>query len=73
MEQIAQDTSKVDVFIHAAGVEKSRKLDTKTVEEFHQVIDVKADGFFNLIRAMEKSQFASIISSILLVSGWKVW
>ncbi len=45
----------MDVFIHAAGVEKSRKLDTKTVEELHQVMDVKADGFFNLFHAMESS------------------
>jgi malonyl CoA-acyl carrier protein transacylase len=53
--QISQETKKVDVFIHAAGVEKSRKLESKTTEELHQVIDVKVDGFFNLFKAMEKT------------------
>ncbi len=53
--QISQRTKKVGVFIHAAGVEKSRKLESKTTEELHQVMDVKADGFFNLFKAMEKT------------------
>ena len=53
--QISQRTKKVDVFIHAAGVEKSRKLESKTTEELHQVMDVKADGFFNLFKTMEKT------------------
>ena len=67
LEQIAGETSNVDVFIHAAGVEKSRKLDTKTVEELHQVIDVKADGFFNLIHEMEKVNL--LPSSVVLFSS----
>ncbi len=55
LDRILQRTKKMDVFIHAAGVEKSRKLESKTTEELHQVMDVKADGFFNLFKAMEKT------------------
>ena len=50
---IVRKEGKVDVFIHAAGLERSRKLDTKPVEEFKQVVAVKANGFFNLFKAMQ--------------------
>ncbi len=52
---ISKSTTKVDVFIHAAGVEKSRKLETKSLEEFHQVLDVKVDGFFNIFHSLENA------------------
>jgi hypothetical protein len=39
----------VDVLIHAAGLEISRRLADKRPEEFDLVFDVKADGWFNLL------------------------
>jgi len=53
---IATKAGRVDVFIHAAGVEKSRKLESKSFEEFHQVMDVKMDGFYNLYKEMQKME-----------------
>lgn len=53
VETIRQSTQRVDVFIHAAGLEKSRKLETKPLDEFQQVIAVKALGFKNLFTALE--------------------
>ena len=44
---------RVDVFIHAAGSERSRKLDNKPVEEFRQTVGVKAVGFFHVFKALE--------------------
>ncbi len=55
IHQLVAEAGRVDVFIHAAGVEHSRKMETKPVEEFRQTISVKADGFFNLYQAMLKS------------------
>jgi NAD(P)-dependent dehydrogenase (short-subunit alcohol dehydrogenase family) len=43
---------KVDVFIHAAGIEKSRTLSRKSPEEFRQVVEVKVLGFYNLYHEM---------------------
>jgi len=43
----------VDVFIHAAGLEISRKIESKTLEEFQRVVSVKTDGFMNLFRSLE--------------------
>ncbi len=45
----------MDVFIHAAGIEKSRKIESKTQEEFEQVVSAKADGLVNLLAAMESN------------------
>ncbi|MBA4420673.1 MAG: hypothetical protein C0391_05960, partial [Anaerolinea sp.] len=67
MAKVAQNTPKVDVFIHAAGVEKSRKIETKTLEELHQVLDVKADGFFNLFKSMEEANL--LPSSVVFFSS----
>ncbi len=53
VDQILQKEERVDVLIHAAGVEKSRKLESKSEEEFRQIINVKATGFFNLVKALE--------------------
>ncbi len=50
---ILEAYGKVDVFIHAAGVEKSRKLTTKTLEEFQQIVEVKVLGFYNLYHTLQ--------------------
>jgi malonyl CoA-acyl carrier protein transacylase len=56
ISKISKSIKTVDVFIHAAGIEKSRKLETKSLEEFHQVLDVKVDGFFNIFHTLEKAK-----------------
>ncbi len=55
IQLIRQSEEKVDVFIHAAGIEKSRKIESKTQEEFEQVVSAKADGLVNLLAAMESN------------------
>ncbi len=52
MRQVKESAGHIDVFLHAAGIELSRKLKKKTVEEFRQVVSVKADGFFNIYKSM---------------------
>jgi len=54
IEQICKTEKRVDVFIHAAGLEKSRKIESKAIEEFQQVVAVKADGFMNIFKMLEK-------------------
>ncbi|HTX89629.1 MAG TPA: SDR family oxidoreductase [Anaerolineales bacterium] len=53
MQQIKDAEGHIDAFLHAAGMERSRKLEMKPIEEFRLVVSVKADGFFNLFKAME--------------------
>ncbi len=54
INEIKKSTDHIDRFIHAAGVEKSRKIESKSAEEFEQTISVKADGFYLLFKAFEK-------------------
>jgi malonyl CoA-acyl carrier protein transacylase len=43
---------RVDVLVHAAGLEISRLLAAKEPREFNLVFDVKSDGWFNLLHAI---------------------
>ena len=56
VKEIKKKEGRVDVLIHAAGVERSRKLENKPFEEFENTFAVKADGFFNLYYALQQSK-----------------
>ncbi len=53
IQTIKDAEGHIDAFLHAAGMERSRKLEMKPMEEFRLVVSVKANGFFNLFKAME--------------------
>ncbi len=53
IQKIKDTEGRIDVFLHAAGMERSRKLEMKPIEEFRLVVSVKVDGFFNLFKAMQ--------------------
>ncbi len=53
VEQVQQREAQVDVFIHAAGTERSRKLESKPDSEIQQVLAVKLGGFTGLLRALQ--------------------
>ncbi|MCK4774764.1 MAG: SDR family NAD(P)-dependent oxidoreductase, partial [Candidatus Krumholzibacteria bacterium] len=49
MKDVAATSGRVDVLLHAGGLEISRLLPDKSPEEFDLVFDVKADGWFNVV------------------------
>ncbi len=49
MKRIAGTSGRVDVMLHAAGLEVSHLLPDKKPGEFNLVFDVKSDGWFNLL------------------------
>jgi acyl transferase domain-containing protein/acyl carrier protein len=53
---------RVDVFLHAAGLEISRTLPDKTPEEFALVFDVKVEGWFNLMTALQGVPLGSVMT-----------
>ncbi|MGF1469143.1 MAG: SDR family NAD(P)-dependent oxidoreductase [Sandaracinaceae bacterium] len=53
VDRVRQDHGKIDLLLHAAGLEISRFLPDKAPEEFDLVFGVKADGWFNLLRSAE--------------------
>lgn len=51
IDEVRRAHGKIDVLVHAAGLEVSRMLPDKEPREFDLVFDVKAEGWFNLMRA----------------------
>jgi NAD(P)-dependent dehydrogenase (short-subunit alcohol dehydrogenase family) len=51
IDDVRAHSGRIDVLMHAAGVEVSHFLPSKDPREFDLVFDVKSDGWFNLLRA----------------------
>ena len=51
LARIRETTDRIDLLVHAAGVEVSRALPDKEAAEFDLVHDVKVDGWFNVVSA----------------------
>ncbi len=51
-EEIREKHGHIDVLVHAAGIEISRRLINKEPAEFNLVFGVKSDGWFNLIHSI---------------------
>ena len=49
MKKVAAASGRIDVLLHAAGLEISHLLPDKKPSEFDLVFDVKSDGWFNLL------------------------
>ncbi len=52
INQVRERSGRIDVLLHAAGIERSHFLPDKDAREFDLVFDVKSDGWFNLLHAI---------------------
>ncbi|HTS61082.1 MAG TPA: SDR family NAD(P)-dependent oxidoreductase [Candidatus Acidoferrales bacterium] len=52
IDEVRQRSGRIDVLLHAAGLDRSHSLADKEPPEFDLVFDVKAEGWFNLMRAI---------------------
>ncbi|MGZ4187422.1 MAG: SDR family NAD(P)-dependent oxidoreductase, partial [Solirubrobacteraceae bacterium] len=61
-----REQGAVDVLLHCAGLEISHYLTEKPQREYDLVFDVKADGWFNVLRALRGAELrtAAVFSSI---------
>jgi 3-oxoacyl-(acyl-carrier-protein) synthase/NAD(P)-dependent dehydrogenase (short-subunit alcohol dehydrogenase family)/acyl carrier protein/3-hydroxymyristoyl/3-hydroxydecanoyl-(acyl carrier protein) dehydratase len=62
VEDIRQRYGKIDVLLHAGGLLIDRTLPNKEPQQFSLVFDVKADGFFNLIKAARGMPIGATVS-----------
>jgi len=62
IEQVRQRSGRIDVLLHAAGLDRSRSLVDKDPREFDLVFDVKCDGFFNLLHALGDMPLAATVA-----------
>jgi NAD(P)-dependent dehydrogenase (short-subunit alcohol dehydrogenase family) len=53
VDEIRVRFGRIDVLMHAGGIEISRALPDKPYDQFSLVYDIKADGFFSLLRAAQ--------------------
>ena len=52
INKVRERSGRIDVLLHAAGIERSHFLPDKDPREFNLVFDVKSDGWFNLLHAI---------------------
>ncbi len=62
VEKALAGVTRVDVLLHCAGLEISRFLPDKSDEEFARVFDVKADGFFHVLRALRNGTIGTVVT-----------
>jgi NAD(P)-dependent dehydrogenase (short-subunit alcohol dehydrogenase family) len=51
VDAVRERHGRIDALIHAGGIEVSHDLPQKDAAEFARVFDIKADGFFSLLKA----------------------
>ncbi|MGZ5400871.1 MAG: SDR family oxidoreductase, partial [Nocardioides sp.] len=62
MDQVRERSGRVDVLLHAAGVEISRNLPEKEPQEFDLVFDVKTTGWFNVWQAARQMDVGAVVA-----------
>ncbi|MCG6957561.1 MAG: SDR family NAD(P)-dependent oxidoreductase [Gemmatimonadetes bacterium] len=62
VEEIVAAHGRVDVLLHAAGLEISRQVPDKSPEEFALVFDVKVEGWFNLLTALGDAPLGRVMA-----------
>ncbi|MFH0958356.1 MAG: SDR family NAD(P)-dependent oxidoreductase, partial [Pseudomonadota bacterium] len=56
IEEVAALCRRVDVFVHGAGIDISKSLRSKTIDQIRSVFDVKVEGARNILQALEKNE-----------------
>ena len=62
IEEVRQRSGRIDVLLHAAGMERSHFLPDKDAREFNLIFDVKSDGWFNLLHAIGDMPLAATVA-----------
>jgi NAD(P)-dependent dehydrogenase (short-subunit alcohol dehydrogenase family) len=62
VDEIRERFGRIDVLVHAGGIEISRVLPDKPYDQFSLVYDIKADGFFSLLRAAQGMPIAATVA-----------
>ncbi len=62
INQVRERSGRIDVLLHAAGMERSHFLPDKDPREFDLVFDVKSNGWFNLLHAIGDMPLGATVS-----------
>jgi NADP-dependent 3-hydroxy acid dehydrogenase YdfG len=61
MREVQANHDRVDVLLHAAGLEISHTLDNKPTREYDLVFDVKCNGWFNLLHGLGDLTLGTVV------------
>ncbi len=61
MAAIRAEAPRVDVLVHAGGLEISRLVPDKSADEFDLVFDAKAEGMFHLLRGLDGVELGALV------------
>lgn len=56
IQHVAETCGRVDVVLHAAGIDNSKALRSKTLEQIETVVSVKVQGMQNILNALERHE-----------------
>jgi acyl transferase domain-containing protein/NAD(P)-dependent dehydrogenase (short-subunit alcohol dehydrogenase family) len=62
IDEVRRRSGRIDVLLHAAGMDRSRSLADKDPREYNLVFDVKADGWFHLLNAIGDMPLAATVA-----------
>ncbi len=62
LEEVRRTDGRIDLVLHAAGLDISRALADKEPTEFDLVLDVKVDGWFNLLHAAADLPIGALVA-----------
>jgi NAD(P)-dependent dehydrogenase (short-subunit alcohol dehydrogenase family) len=62
LQEVVDADGRVDVLIHAAGLEISRSIPSKSPEEFDLVFDVKVEGWYNLMAGLGDAPLGAVVT-----------
>ena len=62
IKQVRERSGRIDVLLHAAGLDRSHPLPSKDPHEFDLVFDVKSDGLFNLLHSIGDMPLKSTVA-----------
>jgi hypothetical protein len=62
VEEIREQYGRIDVLVHAGGIEISKALNQKDAAQYDLVYDIKADGFFSLLRAANELPIGATVT-----------
>ena len=69
---VVSEYGRVDLIVHGAGVQWSKRLEDRSLSEFRKTYDVKVGGLLNLLRGCEQ-QLGHTVSTHVLTSAYSIF
>lgn len=72
IEHVVSKYGKIDLLVHGAGVQKSKRLPDRTLADFRQTYFTKVAGLQNLVQSCQ-AQLGRVVSTHVLTSAYSIF